>query len=188
MDSVAVVLLAGGEARRFARKLEHVIEGRALLAHCYERVRAAGWPVYVAGKASFPSQLDAQIDAPLLIDRRPGAGPLGAFVGACAVIRAERVFAIAADQPAVDAPLLARLAGSWRTGDEAIVPQHDGRIEPLTALYDRIAILRQAFELRKARKNAMCDLIARLSTRLVACDSRHFLNVNRFADLPPIWA
>jgi molybdenum cofactor guanylyltransferase len=184
MDSVAVVLLAGGQARRFPHKLEHVVDGRAMLARCYERVRAAGWPIYIAGKGTFPSSLDAQIDAPLLIDRRPGGGPLQAFVDACVTIRAQRLFAVAADQPQLDTPLLRGLADLWQTGDEAVVPRHDGAIEPLAALYDRGAVLREAFAMRATRKNAMHDLIARLAARFVTCDPRHFCNVNRFEDLP----
>ncbi len=184
MDRIAVVLLAGGEARRFPRKLEHVVDGRAMLVRCYERVRNTGWSVYVAGKGSFQPELDAQIEAPMLIDRRPGGGPLRAFAGACAAIRAQWLFAVAADQPQLDAPLLRRLADSWRTGDEAVVPRHDGAIEPLAALYERNAVLREAFAMRATRQDAMRDLIARLAARFVTCDSRHFRNVNRFEDLP----
>ena len=44
--------MAGGRARRFPGKLEYAIDGRPILARCYDAVRAAGWPVYVAG-ASF---------------------------------------------------------------------------------------------------------------------------------------
>jgi molybdopterin-guanine dinucleotide biosynthesis protein A len=53
MDSTAIVLLAGGEARRFPGKLEFGVAGRPMLAHCYDRVRATGWPVFIAAKGSF---------------------------------------------------------------------------------------------------------------------------------------
>jgi molybdenum cofactor guanylyltransferase len=182
MYSTAIVLLAGGQAQRFPGKLEHPIDGRPMLARVYERVRVAGWPVYVAGKASFSRDVDAQLDAPLLIDRRPGGGPLRALISACATIAAERVFAVAADQPRLDASVLRRLAGAWQPGDEAVVPEHDGRIEPLAALYARRAILREGFELRRSGSNAMRDLIARLATRFVPLDSRYFYNINRMAD------
>jgi molybdopterin-guanine dinucleotide biosynthesis protein A len=184
MVSTAVVLLAGGEALRFPGKLEHRIDGSPMLARCYDRVRAQGWPIYIAGKASFSRELDARLAAPLVIDRRPGGGPLRAFLDACAMVRAEHVFAIAADQPKLDAAVLRQLAAAWQRGDEAVVPAHDGEIEPLAALYDRKAVLREGFELRTAGKAAMRHLIDRLAARFVPCDAQHFHNVNRREDLP----
>ncbi len=183
-DGTAIVVLAGGEARRFPGKLEHRIGGRAMVASTYERMRASGWPVYIAGKGSFSLDVDASLDAPLLVDRRPGGGPLDALLSACAAIRAQRVFAVAADQPRLDAAVLERLDASWRSGDEAVVPEHDGAIEPLAALYERRAILREGFELRRRRTRAMRDLIGRLAVRFVAFDAGYFHNVNTPADLP----
>ena len=180
----AVVVMAGGQARRFPGKLEHPISGRAMVAGCYDRVRAAGWPVYIAAKGSFRRDVDAELDAPILIDRRPRGGPLNAFLSACATIRAERIFAVAADQPQLDADALLRLAASWRSGDEAVVPEHDGTIEPLAALYMRHAVLREGFALCRTGRRAMRDLIERLVTRRVRLDARYFHNVNRFEDLP----
>jgi molybdopterin-guanine dinucleotide biosynthesis protein A len=183
MAETAVLLLAGGQARRFPGKLEHRIDGQPMLARCYHHVRQAGWPVYLAVAGSFSSELDRQIDAPMLVDRRPGRGPLNAVIDGCAAIRAERIFAIAADQPELRAPLLQRLAAAWEDGDEAVVPEHDGILEPLAALYDRRAVLSAALELHGGR-GAMHDLLARLRVRRVACDAGQFKNVNRREDLP----
>jgi molybdopterin-guanine dinucleotide biosynthesis protein A len=179
-----IVLLAGGEARRFPGKLEKVVGERPLIAHVFERFRARGWPVYIAAKGSFSANVDAELDAPLLVDRRPGRGPFSALLSACAAIRAERVFAVAADQPRLDARVLERLAACWRPGDEAVVPEHDGEIEPLAALYERRAILREGFEMRKSGARAMRDLIARIAARFVTFEAACFHNVNAPADLP----
>ncbi|MGA7354329.1 MAG: hypothetical protein WBW76_02740, partial [Candidatus Cybelea sp.] len=80
--------------------------------------------------------------------------------------------------------VLERLAAAWRPGDEAVVPEHDGRVEPLAALYGRVAILREGFALRRTGANAMRDLLARIAVRFVAFDSSYFHNVNRMTDLP----
>jgi molybdopterin-guanine dinucleotide biosynthesis protein A len=183
MVSTAAVLLAGGEARRFPGKLERAVDGRAMLARSYDRVRAAGWPVYIAGKGSFSRALDEHLDAPVLIDRRPGEGPMRALLGACALIRAECIFAVAGDQPYLETGVLRRIAAAWEPGDEAIVPAHAGGIEPLAALYARRALLREAFELRARGRFAMRDLIDRLATRFVPIEARYFQNVNRIEDL-----
>jgi molybdopterin-guanine dinucleotide biosynthesis protein A len=178
----AVVMLAGGEARRFLGKLEHAIGGEPMVVRVYRNLRAAGWPVYVAAKGSFPPPVDAELDAPFLIDRWPGGGPLHALLSACTAIRAERVFAVAADQPQLDASVLRQLAASWQPGDEAVVPEHDGRIEPLAGLYLRSTIVREGFALRRNGHSAMHDLVGRIATRRVAIDGKYFHNVNRFAD------
>ncbi len=180
--SEAVLLLAGGEATRFPGKLERLIEGQPMLARCFKRLSGA-WPVYVAGKASFASHLDAALDGPLFIDRWPAAGPLLALLSAAPYIRAERIFAVAADQPMLERSVLAQLADSWQPGDEAIVPQHGGGIEPLGALYDRFALLREGTRLRRAGCAAMRDLVASLATRFVAVDGSYFYNVNEASNL-----
>jgi molybdopterin-guanine dinucleotide biosynthesis protein A len=179
----AIIVLAGGEARRFPGKLEHPVDGQPMVVRLVERLRATGWPVYIGGKGSFSPAVDARLEAPLVIDRYPRGGPLSALLSACTAIRANRVFALAADQPRLDAGVLERLAAAWRPGDEAVVPEHDGRIEPLAALYGRLAILREGFALRRAGANAMRDLVARIAARFVAFDSIYFHNVNRIADL-----
>jgi len=184
MDSVAILLLAGGDASRFPGKLERQIEGRPMLARCFDRLRASGHPVYIAARGSFSPPLDAQLDAALLVDRHPGAGPLHALLDACATIRADRLFAVAADQPNVDAALVARLTAAWNEGDEAVVPRHDDNIEPLAAVYDRRAALREGFELRASHRHGVRDLVARLRARFLPCARDYFYNVNRPEDLP----
>jgi molybdopterin-guanine dinucleotide biosynthesis protein A len=178
----AVLLLAGGQATRFPGKLEHCIEGKPMIVRIFERL-SGRWPVHVAGKAGFAPQIDAALDAPLFIDRWPSGGPLLALLSAAPHIRAERIFAVAADQPLLDCSALERLTAAWQPGDEAVVPMHDGGIEPLAALYDRSALLREGAQLRCAGRTAMRDLIAALATRLLAVEESYFHNVNEASDL-----
>lgn len=184
MDSISILLLAGGEARRFPGKLAHAIDGEPMLVRCFRRVRKTGWPVYVAARDAFSPEVGAAIDAPVLIDREPGRGPLAAFVDACAAIESERVFAVAADQPNLDATVLGQIAASWEPGDEAVVPRHAGGIEPLAALYARAAVLREGSGLRAGGRGAMRDLIERLAARFVPCEAQSFHNINEIGDLP----
>jgi molybdopterin-guanine dinucleotide biosynthesis protein A len=183
MDDVAIVLLAGGQARRFPGKLEHLVDGEPMLARSLERMLACGWPVFIAAQGSFAADLDRRLTAPLLIDRRPGGGPLAALLSACAAIRARRIFAVAADQPRLEASVLREIAQSWRANDEALVPRHDGGAEPLTALYARNAILREGFALLRSGANAMHDLLEKVAARFLTLDAAHFYNVNYESDL-----
>jgi molybdopterin-guanine dinucleotide biosynthesis protein A len=182
MADAAIVILAGGAATRFPGKLEREIGGTPMLLRVYERLRGAR-PIYIAGKGGFPDALDARLDCTLILDRQPGRGPLAALVGACGSIAASRVFAIAADLPNVDAALLDELERAHAEGDEAVVPEHDGSIEPLAALYDRTAILERGLALLEDGKSAMRDLLAGLRVRYVPMEAARFVNVNTPADL-----
>ncbi|HLY03983.1 MAG TPA: molybdenum cofactor guanylyltransferase [Candidatus Cybelea sp.] len=179
----AILLLAGGSATRFPGKLEHDIEGQPMIVRVFARLALGRWPVYVAGKGSFAPGTDAALGAPLLIDRWTPRGPLHALLSASPFIAAERIFAVAADQPQLDPSVLERLAAAWQPGDEAVVPEHSGGIEPLAALYDRFALLREGLRLRRAGRTAMRDLIAAIATRFVPLERRYFRNVNTRSDL-----
>ncbi len=178
MSDSAVVILAGGRARRFPGKLERPIGGEPMLVRVYRAMRATGWPVYVAAKGTFAPGIDAELDCPLLVDRWPDCGPLSALTSACASIPHERVFAVAADQPLVEAALAQSLDRAWEPGDRAVVPEHDGRIEPLAAFYARSAVLHYGFTPSGQDRGAMHDLIERVGARRVPVSGRYFANVN----------
>lgn len=180
----AILLLAGGEARRFPGKLEHEIDGTPIIIGVFERLRLTGLPIYVAANRSFSPRIAATLGAPLLIDREPHSGPLRALLDAAEAMPAERIFAVAADLPQIEASLFDLLVAAWQPGDEAVVPQDARGIEPLAAIYARAALLREGPSLRRDDCVAMRDLIARLATRFVAADERYFINVNRITDLP----
>ena len=179
----AIVLLAGGASSRFPGKLERLVGGEPMLVRVYRRMRESGRPVYVAAKGTFPSAIDALLDCPMIVDRRPGSGPLGGLYSACGEIPADRVYAVAADQPSIERSVLDRLAERWEPGDEAVVPEHDGRIEPLAALYERSAVLRESFTLLRQGNGAMHAFIERTRARFVSMPGDCFRNVNEATDL-----
>jgi molybdopterin-guanine dinucleotide biosynthesis protein A len=184
MADTAILLLAGGRAERFPGKLEHAIDGQPMIVRVYHNLRAAPWPIYIARTGLFAAPLAVQLDAPLVIDRRPECGPLAALRSACELLRSERIFAVAADQPHLRLAVLEALARAWEPGDEAVVPQHDGRIEPLAALYARWAVLHAASFASSERSGAMHELIDRIAARFLPMNPEYFLNVNTPADLP----
>ncbi|HKU81031.1 MAG TPA: NTP transferase domain-containing protein, partial [Candidatus Tumulicola sp.] len=138
----AIVILAGGRATRFPGKLACDAGGMPVLGRVYRNALATGLPVYVAGSAPLLPPLAAELGAPLLPDRWPGGGPLRAIVSCCERLEHERVFVLAGDAPNVTGDVFDALARAWADGDDAAVPAHDGRIEPLAALYRRRAAAR----------------------------------------------
>lgn len=178
----AVVILAGGRATRLPGKLERDFGGEPLLGRVYHNVRDFA-PVIVAGAGSLNDSVDAMLDCPIVIDRWPARGPLGGLLSASAETSAEHIFAVAGDAPNVTSEMLERLANAWQPGDEAVVPEHDGRAEPLAALYSKAALEREGYALLASDDASMHALLRRLHVRRVPLPANYFLNINTVADL-----
>jgi len=178
----AVLLLAGGAAARLPGKLERMVNGKPLMLHVFENLRKGGWPMYVGAAKPLPVTIASALAATPIYDAQPLRGPLWALLDASWQIDAERIFAIAADQPHLQAEALQHLAAAWQPGDEAVVPQHPSGIEPLAALYARDALRRAATAISPERR-AMRDLLTLLRVRYETMDPRFFTNVNTPDDL-----
>jgi molybdopterin-guanine dinucleotide biosynthesis protein A len=189
--SAGVAILAGGEATRLPGKLGLAAGDVPLLVRTLRNVSRAnvgGREMAIACRGSFEPQLDAQLPVTLVVDRWSGRGPLAGLLTAFAALRSRRVFAVAGDAPHVDARFVETLERAWRDGDEALVPSHrrdDGReqLEPLCALYDRLAVLREGFALLRSGNGSLHALLERLRTRVLPhAPSPVFTNLNTPAD------
>lgn len=179
---LAIVILAGGRATRFPGKLEAPLDGEPLLARVYHHVRDIA-PTMIAGRDTFSGTLDALLDCPIVVDRWPDRGPLGGLLSAAHETSASRIFALAGDAPLVTADIVRTLGDLWQDGDEAVVPEHDGHLQPLAALYDREALLREAWDVLCSEDRSMHALLTRLRVHRVACDAAVFANINTSDDL-----
>lgn len=174
----AVVVLAGGRATRFPGKLERSIGGRTMLERVCGNALELGVPVYVSGSTRFSPQLVRRLDLPVIEDRWPGAGPLRALLSAAEALDHDRIAVLAGDEVCAGAALFRTLEAAWRAGDEAAVPRHGERSEPLAAIYARLALLREAGELFARGDESMHALLVRLATRFVDVSCEYFANVN----------
>ena len=181
IDPIAVCILAGGEATRLPGKLSLNVGEIPMLARVYRNV-SPGRPVWLSTKGPLPSPLASVIDARQVVDRWPQRGPLSGLLSTFSEIRSPWVFAVAGDAPFVDAAFIGRLAASIVPGYEALVPIHGDdhrRIEPLAALYDREAFLREGLPVLLGGEGALRTVIDRLRTCFVPVDeSRVFENIN----------
>ena len=181
--SAAIIVLAGGRATRFPGKLDRTIGGETMVQRVCRNARATGLPVYLAGSEAFTPASARGLDVAMLRDHWPGGGPLRALASACAFLDCDYVFALAGDEPNVDASVLNALAAAARPEDEAVVPRHDARLEPLAALYRRSALAREAEALFAHGEFAMHELLKRLRVRGIDVPASYFANVNIPADL-----
>lgn len=179
---LGVVILAGGEATRLPGKLEADAGGLPLIVRVYRNVRAIG-PTYVSARGSFAQEIDDALTCPVVIDRQPQLGPLGGLCSTFAVMRTARVFVVAGDAPFADAGTAAELAAAWTPASEAVVAVNaDNRIEPLCAIYDRMAFLREGSQVLTGSR-AVRDVVQRLRVRHVSLrNDRALFNINTAAD------
>ena len=181
-DSIAVVILGGGQATRFPGKLESDAGGVPLLLRVYRNVRSAG-PVYVSANEPFSEAIGCELDCPIVADTRPGQGPLGGLVSTFEKVSQTRCFAVAGDAPLLDGAALGELLAAWESGLEAVVAERDGRLEPLCGLYDRAAFLREGKRELETGSGAVAAVVERLRHRRVRLsDERLLANVNTSAD------
>jgi molybdenum cofactor guanylyltransferase len=133
----AVLVLAGGEGRRLGGP-KAWLEWREtpLLLHLLGRLEglADSEPLVAAGRGmDLPAGPYARVD-----DAVPGAGPLGglaAGLGALEKTCPEALVAVAAcDGPFAD-PRLFRFLAGFAPGTDVVLPEHAGRLHPLTAVW-----------------------------------------------------
>jgi molybdopterin-guanine dinucleotide biosynthesis protein A len=181
-DDCGVVILAGGAATRLPNKLSLDAGNVPLLVRVYRNV-ADTRATYLSCNAPLMPELAALVPAQVVIDRWPRGGPLGGLLSTLEAVPAPWIFAVAGDAPHINAALIATLLRSREPGDEAVVPRHDGRLEPLAALYERAAFLREGSPVFHQGRGALIDVIARLRTRFIDIeDTTIFTNINTPAD------
>ena len=126
------VLLAGGRSTRMGRdKASLPYAGGALWEHQLATLRATGaGEVCISGPRNGPY---ANCGLPILEDQTPNAGPLAALE--TALPRAPYVVVLAIDMPAMRADFLCALMRVALQNQRSVIPEIDGRIEPLAAVY-----------------------------------------------------
>lgn len=202
IDDFGILILGGGEATRLPGKLLLPTgidtEAIPMIARVFANVSRCGErEVAISGNATFARDLDFRLTAPLIIDRWERRGPLGGLITSFSHMRARFVFVVAGDAPLVDIAFAERLARAYEFGDEAIVPTHATvpisptdfasnaacAIEPLAAIYDRLAFVRAGLPILRTGRGALHLVIAALRARYVPVDDAAGLtNINTPAD------
>ena len=139
------LVLAGGRSRRMGRdKATLRVQGMPLLELQLRRAREAGaralWASLAAGDGPGPHNLEG---VGILRDASPDPGPWPGLLGALRASDAEALLVLAVDLPALTVGFLRRMTGDAGPG-EGRIPQASGGLEPLCAIYPRLAALRAA--------------------------------------------
>ena len=176
MNELGICILAGGEATRLPRKLERELDGKPLLARVYENLKGL-YPVYISSKGTFEPALDRLLDCPVIVDRWNGRGPLAGALSVFSQTTHARMFVCAGDAPFVDLSVVRLFEQAWQPEVEGVVAQ------PLLAIYDRDAFLREGLPVLKIGSGAVRDVAHKLRTKAVTVPQRATFNINTEADL-----
>lgn len=186
LDRIVGAVLAGGRSSRMGSEKPLVeIGGRLLI----ERVLDAVSPcvaevVLVTNRPELYGFLGVQA----IPDTHPGRGPLAGIHSALGSLRGYGALVVACDYPFLDAQSLRKITRE-DPGGGVVLPQIEGRLHPLCALYATKALT--AVEQALANGELMVlSLVARLPQRILfedelggAAAARTFFNVNTPEDL-----
>ncbi|HSL76145.1 MAG TPA: molybdenum cofactor guanylyltransferase [Candidatus Limnocylindrales bacterium] len=167
-ERVAAVVLAGGRSSRFGRdKLAEPIDGRPMLDHVIDRVRAVTPEIVVV--AATRSMPDIASDVDLVHDERPFEGPLaGLAVGLRAVDPGiERVIVVGGDMPTVVPAVLDRLLSSLERRQAAVLADEE-RARALPLALRRSAAAEAAEHLLEHGERRLRALLERLDVEVLA--------------------
>jgi molybdenum cofactor guanylyltransferase len=178
---VAAAILAGGKGKRLGGVDKGLVEiGGETIAHrqlrvltplVSERLIVAGNPAPYAG-----------LDARLVVDLHPGAGPLAGLEAALEATTADALLVFACDLPFLDAALVTALRDA--PAAEAVVARLGSKAQPLAARYARSILPRVQRRLARDKLRVL-DLVAELDPQWLDFppDTRALFNVNTPEDV-----
>ncbi|WP_284012344.1 molybdenum cofactor guanylyltransferase [Halobaculum litoreum] len=171
--SVAPIVLAGGESRRFGArwKATATFDGDPLVARVVAAVSAAAdrQPVVAVGTEEKRAVVDPVVDGPVryTTDASWCDGPLAGIAGALTpAVAADVLVCCGCDMPLVAPEAVAWLARELAARDvDAVVPRVDGSVHPLHAAYDRAALAADVED--RPSDDRLRGLLERLDTHVV---------------------
>jgi molybdopterin-guanine dinucleotide biosynthesis protein A len=186
--TVTGIVLAGGASRRMGTDKRIVlVEGEPMLRRVVTTAASVADEliVVVARSRPVPPDLLDGLDARVVTDRRPDAGPLAGIEAGLLSAGAERVLVVAGDLPWIEAGLLRRLlealeAAHAADAAAAVGPQGP---EPLLAAYRRDAAVSATVRLLEGGERRARALLEVLTVVTVAGGESSTRNVNEPSDL-----
>jgi molybdopterin-guanine dinucleotide biosynthesis protein A len=172
-------ILAGGMSSRMGSdKALLLVKGEPLLGRMIRLVEPFCQTVAVSGEKQ--GYMDFNIE--MVPDLLPGCGPIGGVISSLKHSSTEWNLLISVDVPFVNPEFLHHLISCLGEYD-CIVPQHEGRVEPLMGLYHR-QIIPVVEEMIDRGDYKLMRLLDKLNVRYVNCDPlvkefpRLFSNIN----------
>ena len=184
---LSAVILAGGQSRRMGRdKAWLELDGRPLIARAEELVRILGVrEIFISGRVETDYSL---LGCPVLLDERPGLGPLAGIERALQSAGEPLLLVLAVDLPRMTPAFLNTLIRHCQA-ETGAVPERAGMLEPLAAVYPKRNHA-LAVEALNAGRSAARDFAEACAAQgmvrkfpILPSDARCFDNWNSLADV-----
>jgi molybdopterin-guanine dinucleotide biosynthesis protein A len=200
MGAVAGVVLAGGRSSRMGRDKALIpLNGEPLIRRQLRLLQESGarrlMVSVAAGDPEAGDRLREEIptEVECLPDARPDCGPLAGIAAGLASLRSDEshLIVLAVDLPRMEGGFLGLLFEAVQgTPDAGVVPQVDGNLEPLVAVYPRLGLASALTRLERGDLSVQEWVREGLRggwmrTHVVSeAEAGTFLNWNRPEDLP----
>jgi len=181
LTQTSVAILMGGDSRRFGSdKSRCLFDAQPLYRRLYDR-----WAPHFADVACIVRTTGTVTDPdiPEHSDLIPGLGPLGGILTALHYADRPYCFVTAVDLPFLPVELPGHLA-VYLTEADIVVPQKEGRLEPLAAFYSRDCLppIRAAIERGESRVRSFWEAV-RVRTVIVEDEIPAGIEDNAFTNL-----
>ena len=184
--NVTAVILAGGRSTRFGSdKRTATWRGHRLVDHVRDRLPPTlNTPLIVMRREQVPvtwQDVGVVHDDPARVE-----GPLRGVIGGLAACLSGWAWVVACDQPMLNPDLLMALAEDAREDDLALIPEWQGRLQPLTGLY-AVAAGEKLKQCADAGEHSLIGALKIIGFRVFSEDrcravdpaGAGFLNINR---------
>jgi len=173
---IPAVIFAGGRSRRMGKDKALLPFGEfdTLAQYQYEHLKKYFDTVYIVTKdAKF------DFDAPLIFDKDKESSPLVGLVSVFESLAAKEVFVLSVDAPFVTKKIIdALLQADTHQRYDTVVASHNGREQPLCALY-RDTIMPTAKKALMEGNHKMKSLLQQSRTLTLSFEEKNaFLNLN----------
>ena len=160
--NIDCIVLAGGQSKRMGRDKAFLpFKNKTFLRNILERLDefCSRFLIVVNKEFSlYEDQVkDLKSNVVFIKDINPYDGPLNGIVSAFSYLKSEKVLIVTCDTPVINTNLLKDLSKQL-TGYDAVIPEIDGKIQPLNTFYTRNAVEKAVDLYNHGKKSLMAWL------------------------------
>ena len=180
LKNISAILLAGGNSRRMGREKAFLkINGIPLIQYVYNQLQTHFRTVLISAndKAKY-SFLGAEV----IVDKKPGMGPLMGIASALEASPSDLNFVIACDIPDIDLEFVKMMVRESTAYDGVIPMNSRSQYEPLYGIYKK-SMLKNMNTLLLSGRNKISRVFDMCVMRYIAVKGVHWLqNLNTIED------
>ena len=180
-QGITAIILAGGKSTRMKKDKGLVVfNGKMLVQHVIGSLnKITGHIIIITSNPDYN-----QFGCPCIEDEMKEKGPLGGIFTGLIHSPSIKNLVVGCDMPFLSLNILTGLINNC-SGTDALLAEHNGKVEPLCAIYDRNCIphIRSRLEQNQLK---ITDALEGLKTRVIIFDREEWFTGNEFANINSI--